>query len=82
MKHLAAWTQQSFPFPPFVSIREMDGKVELIVREKPRLREVCGATISVEMTREEFDALLAEALASRVQDSMPIIPQARPRRRA
>jgi len=60
-KNIAAFTPPGATYPPYVSINEREGQVEITVRSPITPEGNCGPTAAMSMSRDEFDKLIAEA---------------------
>lgn len=58
---LAAFTPAVLPYPPYVSINQEDGEVEITVRAPANEDGSCGRGASMKMTTREFEVLITEA---------------------
>lgn len=63
-KNLAAFTPAEHPYPAYVSINERDSMVEITVRSPIQSDGQCGSVSAMSMTREEFKALLGQAIVA------------------
>lgn len=57
-RNLAAFTPAGVSMPPFISINEVDGGVEVIVRSTAELGSACAGII---LTTQQFEDLLVQA---------------------
>lgn len=59
MKNLAAFTVVGSNYPPFISINECEGHIEVTVRNHPRDNQ-CGDTATIKLTEEQFVLLVRD----------------------
>ncbi len=59
MKNLAAYTAPGANYPPYVSINECEGHVEITVRNHPNPETgMCGDTATIKLSMTEYTELI------------------------
>lgn len=63
-KNLAAFTPPGINYPPYVSIYQEDGEVEIIVRSPVNADGRCGDTASIRVSLQDFDNLIDDIMTN------------------
>lgn len=55
MRNLFAYTEPGKFYPPYISVNEEDGVVEITVRSVAKVDGACGETASIKLSAKQFD---------------------------
>lgn len=62
-KNLSAYTPPGVNYPPYISINEVEGAVEITVRSDVTPEGACGSQAMIRIEKRKFESLASEALA-------------------